>query len=365
MNFGNSSDKTLGVLMMPDYRIINPYQTLLSQALENQGVEVLFPCGYRRVFPIYREIKASTNKIDILHLHWTTPYTKGKNLIIRLFYTIKLLVDILLTKLAGVKVVWTNHDHIAHDSQFPILEQWLKQNLLKLADKIIVHHASSVQDIGQTYKVESGKFEVIPHGHYREVYSRAISQVQARKALEIPLSGRVYLNLGMLRPYKGIEALLKVFEGNQEFLKESILLIAGKPLDQAYGQKLKQKAAKIQGVFLHDQFVEDSKIHLFFSAADVVVLPFKSILTSGSLILAMSYNKPIIAPRSKSIMETLDGADWLLYDPEDEQGLLQALKVSTQLDLQKLSDLVQESCDILSWDLIGKKTHKLYQNLID
>lgn len=365
MNSGNSPNETLRVLMMPDYRIDNPYQTLLSKALENQGVEVLFPRGYRRIFPIFRAVKTSTNKIHILHLHWTTPYTKGENLVIRLVYTIKILVDILLTKLAGVKVVWTNHDHIAHDSKFPFLEQWLKQNLLKLSDKIIVHQASSVQDIEQTYQVENGKFEVIPHGHYREVYSQAISQVQARKALEIPLSGRVYLNLGMLRPYKGIERLLKVFEGKQEFLKESILLIAGKALDEAYGQKLKEQAAKIQGVFLHDQFVEDSKIHLFFSAADVVVLPFKSILTSGSLILAMSYNKPIIAPLTKSIMETLGGADWLLYDPEDEQGLLQALKASTQIDIDKLSDLVQESCDRLSWDYIGRQTQKLYQNLID
>ncbi|MBD2570582.1 glycosyltransferase [Anabaena lutea] len=365
MSYGNSPAETLRVLMMPDYSVHNPYQTLLSKALENQGVEVLFSYGYRRVLPISRAIQTSPNKIDILHLHWTTPYTKGKNIVIRWIYTIKLLVDILLTKLTGVKVVWTNHDRIDHDSKFPLIEQWMKQNLLKLADKIIVHQASSVQDLAQTYNLESSKIEVIPHGHYREFYGRSVSKIEARKALDIPLSGRVYLNLGMLRPYKGIERLLKVFEGNQELLKESILLIAGKALDEAYGQKLKEQAAKIQGVFLYDQFVENSQIHLFFSAADVVVLPFKSILTSGSLILAMSYNKPIIAPRAESLMETLNGADWLLYDPEDEQGLLQALKASTQLDLDKLSDVVQESCDRLGWDYIGTQTQKLYQNLIN
>jgi folate-dependent phosphoribosylglycinamide formyltransferase PurN len=111
---------TVTVLMIPDYRTDNPYQTLLSKALENQGVKVLVPCGYRRVFPIYRAIK-SKEKINILHLHWISPYFKGKNIFTKSIYALKLLIDIFLTKWAGVKIVWTYHNHISHDSLFIFL----------------------------------------------------------------------------------------------------------------------------------------------------------------------------------------------------------------------------------------------------
>ncbi|MTJ11414.1 glycosyltransferase [Anabaena sp. UHCC 0187] len=363
MSSVNSQSATLRVLMMPDYRIDNPYQTLLSKSLENQGAEVLFPFGYRRVFPIFRAIK-SLKKIDILHLHWISPYFKGKNIVIKLIYAIKFLIDIFLTKLVGVKIVWTIHNHISHDSQFPILEHWLQQNLFNLANSIIVHNSLVIKDIAKSYKFAKSKAEIIPHGHYREIYKNAVSQVEARQALGIPLSGIVYLNLGMLRPYKGLERLLKVWEENQEFHKESTLLIAGKALDESYLQKLTQLASTTQGVILHADFVEDSKIHLFFSAADIVVLPFEKILTSGSLILAMSYNKPIIAPRTDSIVETLGAADWLLYENQDNQGLVKALKASTQVDLNKLSELVEHECDKLSWNNIGIKTYQVYEKLL-
>jgi glycosyltransferase involved in cell wall biosynthesis len=363
MNNDTPSSESLRVLIMPDYRIDNPYQTLLAKALESEGVEVLFPFGYRRIFPILRAIKTQTNKIDVLHLHWLSPYIKGKNKFTKSIYAIKFVIDILLTKLIGVKVVWTVHNYTSHNSQFPGLEHWTQQTLLKLADRIIFHNISALQDFSQIYEIGKSKTEVIPHGHYREVYNSPIDKLAARKALSLPLSGRIYLNLGMLRPYKGIERLLQVWRENKNLLGESTLLIAGQVLDQDYGQKLANQASETEAVILHTNFIADDRLHLFFSAADVVVLPFDRILTSGSLILAMSYDKPIIAPRTGSIVETLGTADWLLYEPEDHQGLFHALKESTQIDLGALSQLVKPECDLLDWDKIGQSTKQIYRKI--
>lgn len=358
------SSETLRVLMMPDYRIDNPYQTLLAKALQNEGVEILFPLGYRRVLPIFRAIKTHPYTIDILHLHWLSPYIKGENRLNKTIYATKLLIDILLTKLRGVKVVWTVHNYTSHNSQFPSLEQWTQRILLKIADRVIFHSTSALKDFSQTYQVDKFKIEVIPHGHYREVYNSPIEKFAARKSLNLPISGRIYLNLGMLRPYKGIENLLQVWQKNRKLLGESTLLIAGQAADQVYREKLSTQASETEGVILHTDFIEDEHIHLFFSAADVVVLPFEKILTSGSLILAMSYAKPIIAPRTGGIVETLGAADWLLYEPEDNQGLLHALKTSTQIDLSALSQLVEQECDRLDWEKIGQLTKNTYQTVL-
>ncbi len=350
------------VLMMPDYRIDNPYQTLLTKALRQEEVNVSFPSGYRRVFPIYRAIQTNSASISVLHLHWLDPYLKGDNTLVKLVYCVKLLIDILLTRWAGIKIVWTVHNIVAHNSKFPRLELWTQRMLAKLIDRAIVHHSAGVDEITQRYKLPSSKIEVIPHGHYRDVYESAIDPLEARQQLGLPESGKIYLNLGMLKPYKGIERLLQLWQDNQAILDGNTLLIAGKALDNRYGQILAQQASETKNIILHNKFIENDRIHLYFSAADIVVLPFEQILTSGSLILAMSYGKPVIAPRLGSIPETIGAADWLLYNPNEERGLLHAIKDSTQVDLDALGQLVSQMCDRWDWNAIAQKTLQVYQN---
>ena len=124
-------------------------------------------------------------------------------------------------------------------------------------------------------------------------------------------------------------------------------------------------AAQIPGVYTYLEFIEDNRMHLFFSAASVVVLPFKQILTSSSLVLAMSYARPVVAPKLGGIPETLDDANWLLYDPSDELGLLHAFKESMESDLSTLGQIVRQICDRMDWPNIAQKTQQLYQSILD
>lgn len=350
------------VLIMPDYRSDNPYQTLLAEALQAQSVEVCFPQGYRRIFPIARALQDNA-PIAVLHLHWLNPYLKGENWSARFVYSIKFLIDVLLVKSQGVRIVWTVHNAVSHNARFPKLELWLKRQFVKWIDRIIVHHTAAATEIAEQYEAPLAKINVIPHGHYRDVYQPAIDPLEARRQLGLPQSGKVYLNFGMLKPYKGIERLLQMWQENAVILADSTLLIVGKALDDCYGQTLIEQAAQSKNIILQNTFVEDNRIHLYFSAADVIVLPFERIFTSGSLILAMSYSKPVIAPRLGSIPETIGAADGLLYDPKTDRGLLNAIQTSTQTDLNQLSQLVAQACDRLNWNAIGEKTDALYNTL--
>lgn len=351
--------ETLQVLMMPDYRQDNLYQSLLAKALESGKAKVIFPWGYRRVFPLFRAAK--DNSCNVLHLHWLTPYIKGETWFTNLVYSSKFLIDIFLVRCLGIKVVWTIHNQISHNCAFPRLDLWLRKNIARLVDKIIVHNSSNVSFLVKDWKIDRAKIEVIPHGHYRDAYKKSIEQVEARNKLNLPLNGRIYLNLGMLRPYKGIENLLDVWRNNRNSFKGDTLLIAGKPLDEEYGTKIAKLAESIPNVVLYSDFIESDRIHLFYSAADVVILPFTNILTSGSLILAMSYGKPVIAPKQGGIVETVGEANSLLYDPQKEESLLQAWKKSTRINLKELSQEVVISCDRLSWDKIALQTKQTYQ----
>jgi len=351
----------LRVLMVPDFRRDNPYQTLLSKALEKKGIAVDFHQGYRRVLPVFRATRENSHSFDLVHLHWISPYLKGEQIFVKGVYAVKFLIDIALTRLSGLQIVWTVHNRVSHNTRFPGLELWTRRVLAKLVNKIIVHNHSSLAAIAQDYQFHPSKAMVIPHGHYREIYGPSIDQVAARQELGLPLDAKIYLNLGMLRPYKGLERLITLWQREKHSLGGGLLFIAGKPIDKAYGFQLAAQIAQTQEIKLYPEFIESGRISLFFSAADVVVLPFTNVLTSGSLILAMSYAKPIIAPRLGGVAETIGRADQLLYDPEDKQGLLRALKKSTHTNLEQISQLVENICQKHTWEHIGEKTLKLYK----
>jgi glycosyltransferase involved in cell wall biosynthesis len=348
------------VLMTPDYRADNPYQSLLSNALNEEEVNVCFPRGYRRILPIFRAIQANPQKINILHLHWIDPYLKGKHILVKFIYCIKFLIDIALVRIFGVKIVWTVHNLISHGSQIPRLELWLQRVLTRLVSNCIVHNTVHADIICQSYRLSPTKVTVIPHGHYRDIYPSIIDLKLARKHLDIYDEKKIYLNLGMLKPYKGLETLITVWKQEITDKKNSLLLIAGQALDIDYGDLLAKMSMEEESIILKQQFIKNEELPYFFSAANIMVLPFKSILTSGSLILAMSFGKPIIAPRLAGITETLAGADDLLYDPDENEGLSNAILKSQTINLFDLSSRTTKACDRLDWKDIAVKTKQVY-----
>ncbi|CAD5933417.1 Low-salt glycan biosynthesis hexosyltransferase Agl9 [Planktothrix tepida] len=353
------------VLMLPDFRQDNPYQSLLTEGLAQEKIHVEFSHYYLNYFPILRgALKHNFRSVNIVHLHWLEFYIKAPKKFPKLLVCLKFLLDIILVRMLGLKIVWTVHNQFSHDDSFPELERWTRGILSWLVDGIIFHSYSSLKLVDRVCNFNKKKSIIIPHGHYRDVYDVPINSSESRKRLGLPLAGRIYMNIGYLKPYKKIEKLITIWKNNQDFFTDDTLVIVGKPVNKSYYLELEELSKNIPGLILIPEFVEPHNIPTFLSAADVIVFPFEKILTSGSLILAMSYNKPIIAPDLGGIAETLGVANQLLYDPKDEQGLLKALQKSTTLDLQALSLLVKQECDDLDWGLIAKKTAEFYQFIL-
>ena len=69
------------------------------------------------------------------------------------------------------------------------------------------------------------------------------------------------------------------------------------------------------------QYIPDEELQHVMSAADVVVLPYLRILSSGAAMLALSFGRPVIAPRQGLLNDMIVSSVGLLYDPVDPQGL--------------------------------------------
>ena len=78
--------------------------------------------------------------------------------------------------------------------------------------------------------------------------------------------------------------------------------------------------------------------------------------------MALSYAKPVIAPRIGGIEEAVGPADALLYDADQPQGLLDALKHSRTVDAEALADAARAACDRLDWGDIAGQTAEVYRS---
>ncbi len=218
-------------------------------------MRVHFPVGYRRGLPLLRAVRSLAQKPDVLHLHWTSPYVRKPGLSWKAAYYAKLLLDLSLIRAGGTRLVWTNHNGISHDKPYPRLEHWFDARLTGLADAVIVHDGVAKQYVVEHLGGRADRVSVIPHGHFRDAYAPAVPKEEARRALGLPPSGRVYLNLGMLRPYKGLEDLFAAWQAQQERFAGDTLLVAGKPLDESYGgRSARSPRPRLERASMKDSF---------------------------------------------------------------------------------------------------------------
>jgi len=312
------------VAHFPDYRNDNPYQQLLANALVKLDVEVFFPQGYRRGLPFSRALDGA-HRADVLHLHWLTPYLRGKRYLTKAAYALKLLLDLQLAKMRGVRLVWTIHNLVSHETTTPKLEIWLSRRLAVLADALIVHSDPAKAAVEQQFKVSGEKIVVVAHGDFAAAYGEKVPRAEARCRLGIDPQMPVFLFFGMIRPYKGVVRLLEVWRQTPAINQNAALLIAGDARDLDLAKTILLATDGNPNVHLHMRYVADDEVPLFFGSADYVVLPFSKSLTSGTIALAQTFSIPIIAPCLEATCASNLEMGTHLYDAKDPSGLAKAL----------------------------------------
>ena len=353
----SSSEPAVTVLMMPDYRQDNPYQALLAKSLETHGCHVEFPKGFRRVFPLYRGLNDCPDA-RVLHLHWISSYLHGSNRLAIVLCTLKFITDLALVRLSGRRIVWTMHNVVNHEARFPRLEIFATRWLCKLASVVIVHGESGREEAIKQFRCSPEKIHVIPHGNYHDAYAAAPATSIARKQLGLPETKRLVLFLGMIRPYKGLPALLDAWQSISP--TEGQLLIAGEA-SGPYQQQIEQQIANMSGVVWHNRRISADEIPAYLAAADVVALPFTRIQTSGSAMLAMTFGKPVIAPRLGDLPEMLSGADDLMYPAGENGALAERLNQSLRMDLSELGTRSANAALQCDWDSVADRTAAAYR----
>lgn len=347
------------VLLIPGYGG-NPYLSELATALRATGADVegvggLGPAGFRERLRLF-------TAHDVIHVHWTHGYIESRARRNRALKALSFLTALLAARLRGCRIVWTIHNVFAHQGGDVPIERWFGRALMRIAHGAIVHCDAARGEVAGAYGLSSRttrKIEVIPHAHYVDSYERKIGRDEARAALGLSPDATVFLHLGQVRPYKGLDHLLDAFAALDR--STAVLLVVGRAKSGSYARRIESRARQIEGVITTFEYVPDDSIQTYMMAADAVVLPYERILTSGTAILAMSFGRAVITPDIGCAGETLSHQRELLYRDDDPRGLVDALRLAPQLDLEGIGQRNLNAVRPIGWDLVATRTAAVYR----
>jgi len=342
------------VLGWPAYenRRINPHQWLLNTALTGLSVQV-------DEFSVRR---LASGSYDLWHIHWPERFLIAKSVFPAARGSLGLVALVGLARARGVVTVWTIHNLAAHERRHETIERHFWPAFIRRLDAFISltpqgHAAALARFPGLRMK----RSFVIPRGHYRGTYPDTIDRVEARRQLGFSSHEKVALSIGQIRPYKNAPRLIREF--GRLIDANARLVVAGKPLTAQDGALVREAAAGDRRVRLVLEFISDDVIQVFLRAADLVVLPYVEILNSGAALLALSFDRPVLAPAMGSVVFLRErvGEAWVRgYDGDlDSAELGAALQWAVDATRPAFAPL-----DSLSWEDAARTTEAAFRSLL-
>lgn len=353
------------VLLLANEDGMNPYQTELAAGLERRGHEVTF--SYRNVLPLL--VGYYDADPDVIHFQWLRKFILADGLLLTTVRIAQFFLELTVLRIVSdAPVVWTVHNRREHRERWPTVERYVKRAFaVRFCDRIIVHCAAAegaiVEELRLPERVRD-RIHVVPHGSYVGVYDNSISGEEARERLDLRDDERVFLFIGSIRPYKQVLSLVDAF--GRADVDDGRLLIAGKPWNETVRAEVESAIADDDRIDARLDVIPEDEFQVYFNTADAVVLPFRErVLTSGSVVLAMSFGTPVVVPRVGCLPETVPDDGGVLYDPAEEDALRAAIETAAESDLDAFGRRCLAVARDLDWGTVARRTQAVYESARD
>lgn len=351
-----SRDK--GVAFFPTAKELsgNPYWPMLAEELEKKGFFVNdLSTG---PFDLNWLIKNHT-RVRVINFHFVQQFYKSTTLDRKFVKLVIFSFNMLLARILGYRTIFTLHNL---EATYPLLPKWLDflghWVAANFSERIIVYCNEGHRLLTKRYGRRNGVFYV-DHPNVIHYYPNDITKECARKHLNLPKNSFVFTFIGGVRPNKGVELLIQAFLK----LKNSDyrLVIAGNIYPPpSYAQSLQEMAAGDDRISFVLKHIPNEEIQVFLNAADIVVLPFARILTSGTANLAMSFARPVIVPRMGCLPELVEPEYGWLFNPDDPNSLAEVMGVAASSDADRVGEQAYKKMVNYSPERFAQQTLKAY-----
>jgi glycosyltransferase involved in cell wall biosynthesis len=279
----------------------------------------------RRVLRYYLRLLryAAAARPKIFHILWNNKFQPFDRTLLMLYY-----------KALGKKLVVTAHNinQAARDGHDSAWNRFTLGIQYRLADRVFVHNDGMKSRLCRQFGISPTKVAVIPFGINNDAPYTELTRGQARAQLGLAPDDRALLFFGNIRPYKGLENLVRAFALLAPRDPRYRLLIAGAPHfgDEQYLEDIKseiQRSGFADRIASRFEFIPDAQTEIYCKAAELMVLPYNDISWSGVLILGYTFGLPAVATDVGALREEiLEGETGFVCPPRDPNALAAAIE---------------------------------------
>jgi len=198
------------------------------------------------------------------------------------------------------KVLFITENYISHEQNF--VDSILTKLGLSKADNFLALSATVEKELKvnfpdkKVYRSELPAFDLFSENKFPPAESRKIFGFNEKD--------KVLLFFGYVRKYKGLDILLEAMPAILKSVPDAKLLIAGEFYDDVNNYyKIIKKHNLSDKVILHNEFISNEEVAKFFTASDLVVLPYRSATQSAVLNVAYSFNKAAVVTNVGGLSE--------------------------------------------------------------
>jgi glycosyltransferase involved in cell wall biosynthesis len=341
----------------------NPYQELLYGPIRDSGTPVAYvgeSTRSRTANQLLLPLELMWMRVrgfQVLHIHWLFGFRfAGAERWPSVLRVSRLWFDLVLTlaNALGYRMVWTAHNVLPHT---PIFDDDLaaRRTLVRRCELVIVHTSSTRASL-EAHGLTPRRSAVIPPGSYE------LPQFAALAEPPPPEPTRV-LTFGQVAEYKGVEDLLVAVA---EVAVNLEVVVAGRCPSSALQHRLEEQAAEAPArVTLMLRFVSDEELAALFESVHAVVLPFRDVTTSSSVLLAMASGRPVVVPDLPAFSDL--PSDAVIRYPAGVAGLRGALEMLSRLapeDLARIGRTGRSLAMSVTWQEIGHRTLRAFSDLL-
>ena len=256
-------------------------------------------------------------------------------------------ISVLLKKKIDVKIIAICHNLIPHENHF-FYQHFTKTFLYKI-DRFVVMSRSVKLDLLKI--IPNAKFRLTPHPIYN-IFGNTIDMKIARQNLCIKAKN-VILYFGLILEYKVLDILLNSIPKIKQELDEFIVIIAGECYEKTEKYYAIIRNLKIQdSVDMRLKFISDNEVSEYFSAADVVALPYRTATQSGITQIAYNFNRPVIVSDVGGLAEIVpNGKTGYVVKPDSNEFANAIMKFFKEDKFKEFSENVRNHKKLFSWEI--------------
>lgn len=227
-----------------------------------------------------------------------------------------------LLRAAGIRVAMVCHNVEPHESS-PVDRALLRVAYAPVSRFVV--HARSERERMAHYRPRAS---VAVHAHpvYDQFADDGVPERGAARS-ELGLDGdRWLLFFGLVRPYKGLDLLLRAMPGVHKATGAKLAVLGECYGDEAPYRDLVRELGLEDIVRLELRYASNEEVPVWMAASDAVVLPYRHATQSGVAQAAYGCGRPVVSTRVGGIPDIVEhGVSGLLVPPEDVEALAEAL----------------------------------------